>query len=159
MLSEQPSCVYLLESDVLGVLPEALTAHVEAVLPDHTVPVGARPAAGKHHRTIRGRESDSCRCTVQDCNHNRQGSCVHPERVVYKHKTHNNIEPKQEQKLQFQNVKMVLRRQYILFVDSSLGLACRFRDMCIGVIRAYGRSADEEMWNKEASHVGGQQGP
>ena len=33
--------VQLLETDVLGVLPEALKAHVQAVLPDLTVSVGA----------------------------------------------------------------------------------------------------------------------
>ena len=36
--------VQLLEPDVLAVLPEALAAHVEAVLPDQTVTVGARAA-------------------------------------------------------------------------------------------------------------------
>jgi len=36
---------YLLETDVVGVFTEALTAQVDAVLPDETVPVGARPAA------------------------------------------------------------------------------------------------------------------
>ena len=38
------SSVQLLEADVLAVLPEALAAHVEAVLPDQTVTVGARAA-------------------------------------------------------------------------------------------------------------------
>ena len=36
--------VELLEADVLGVLPEALAAHVEAVFADHTVAVGAGTA-------------------------------------------------------------------------------------------------------------------
>lgn len=36
--------VELLEADVLGVLPETLTAHVQAVLADHTVAVGAGAA-------------------------------------------------------------------------------------------------------------------
>ena len=39
--------VQLLESDVLGVLPEALTAHVDVVFPDQTVSVGAGTAAKK----------------------------------------------------------------------------------------------------------------
>ena len=38
------SSVQLLEADVLAVLPEALAAHVEAVLSDQTVTVGARAA-------------------------------------------------------------------------------------------------------------------
>ena len=38
-------CVYLDETDVLGVLPEALTAHVEAILADQAVSVAAHPAA------------------------------------------------------------------------------------------------------------------
>jgi len=37
--------VQLLESDVVRVLSEALTAQVEAVLPDQTMPVGAGPAS------------------------------------------------------------------------------------------------------------------
>ena len=36
--------VQLLESDVLGVLPEALAAHVQTVLADQAVSVGASPA-------------------------------------------------------------------------------------------------------------------
>ncbi len=36
--------VQLLEADVLRVLPEALSAQVEVVLSDETVPVGARAA-------------------------------------------------------------------------------------------------------------------
>merc|ERR1711974_249531 len=38
------SLVQLLESDVLGVLPEELTAHVDVVFPDKTVSVGAGTA-------------------------------------------------------------------------------------------------------------------
>jgi len=38
------SLVQLLETDVAGVLPEALTAHVQVVLPDETVLVTARAA-------------------------------------------------------------------------------------------------------------------
>jgi predicted thioesterase len=41
------SSVQLLEADVLAVLPEALAAHVEAVLSDQTVTVGARAAEMK----------------------------------------------------------------------------------------------------------------
>ncbi len=41
------SSVQLLEADVLAVLPEALAAHVEAVLPDQTVTVGARAASAR----------------------------------------------------------------------------------------------------------------
>ncbi len=39
--------VQLLEADVLGVLPEALTAHVQTVLADQAVSVGASPAEKK----------------------------------------------------------------------------------------------------------------
>ena len=39
--------VELLEADVLGVLPEALAAHVQPVLADHTVAVGAGTAGKK----------------------------------------------------------------------------------------------------------------
>jgi len=42
-----PSSVHLLEPDVLGVLMEALTAHVEAVLTDETVTVAARSARAR----------------------------------------------------------------------------------------------------------------
>ena len=44
--------VQLLESDVLGVLPEALAAHVQAVLPDETVAVGASAAEKKTAKMI-----------------------------------------------------------------------------------------------------------
>lgn len=51
---------YLLESNVVGVLPEALTAQVEAVLADQTVVVGARPAEkGKGGKT-RGARFNTC---------------------------------------------------------------------------------------------------
>ena len=39
--------VQLLETDVLGVFPEALAAHVQAVLADETVTVGAGAAERK----------------------------------------------------------------------------------------------------------------
>ena len=39
------SLIQLLESDVLGVLPVALPAHVEAVLSDESVAIGAGPAS------------------------------------------------------------------------------------------------------------------
>ena len=48
--------VELLEPDVLGILPEALTAHVDVVFPDQTVSVGAGTAAKK-----RGKLSQSIR--------------------------------------------------------------------------------------------------
>lgn len=38
--------IYLLESNIVGVLSEALAAQVQTVLADQTVVVGARPAAG-----------------------------------------------------------------------------------------------------------------
>ena len=38
-------CAYLDETDVLGVLPEALTADVEAVLADQAVAIAAHTAA------------------------------------------------------------------------------------------------------------------
>ena len=45
--------VQLLESDVLGVLPEALAAHVQTVLADQAVSVGASPAKrGSRNRVI-----------------------------------------------------------------------------------------------------------
>ena len=44
--SSSSSLVELLEADVVGVFPEALPAHVQLVLPDHAVAVGAR-AAGR----------------------------------------------------------------------------------------------------------------
>ena len=46
--------VELLESDVLGVLPEALPAHVEGVLTDHTVAVGAGAAERNRGRMYKG---------------------------------------------------------------------------------------------------------
>ena len=39
--------IYLLESDVLGVLSEALTAHVQAVFANQTMLVATDPAAKK----------------------------------------------------------------------------------------------------------------
>lgn len=44
---------YLLEADVVGVLTEALTADVQAVLADQTMVVGAR-AARRAQNTDRG---------------------------------------------------------------------------------------------------------
>jgi hypothetical protein len=41
------SSVQFLEADVLAVLPEALAAHVEAVLLDQTVTIGARAASAR----------------------------------------------------------------------------------------------------------------
>ncbi len=43
------SLVELLEADVVGVFPEALPAHVQLVLSDHAVAVGAR-AAGREEK-------------------------------------------------------------------------------------------------------------
>ncbi len=43
--------VQLLESDVAGVLPEALPADVQVVLPDEAVPVGAGAAAGEERKS------------------------------------------------------------------------------------------------------------
>lgn len=40
----QSDLIELLESDVLGVLPEALTAHVQFVFADHSVTVAAGAA-------------------------------------------------------------------------------------------------------------------
>lgn len=40
------SVAYLFEADIVGVLAEALTADVQAVLADQTVVVGARTARG-----------------------------------------------------------------------------------------------------------------
>jgi hypothetical protein len=42
---------YLDEANILGVDAEALTAGVDAVLPDHSVPVSTHPAARKLPRT------------------------------------------------------------------------------------------------------------
>ena len=42
--------VELLEPDVLGVLPEALTAHVQVVLADQAVAVGAGAAGIREKR-------------------------------------------------------------------------------------------------------------
>merc|ERR1712042_194189 len=39
--------VHLLEADVLGVLMETLTAHIQAVFADQTVTVAARPAGAR----------------------------------------------------------------------------------------------------------------
>ena len=40
MLSDE-NLVQLLETDVLGVIPEALTAHIQTILADQTLSVGA----------------------------------------------------------------------------------------------------------------------
>jgi len=44
---------YLEETDVVGVLPEALAAHVEPVFTDQTVSVRANPAGKKEIELIR----------------------------------------------------------------------------------------------------------
>lgn len=49
------------EADVFSVLPEALTAHVEAVLADQTVAVGTN-SAGKQNKT--GQNRNACKFTV-----------------------------------------------------------------------------------------------
>ncbi len=46
------SLVELLEADVVGVFPEALPAHVQLVLPDHAVAVGARAAGREKGKLI-----------------------------------------------------------------------------------------------------------
>ena len=46
------SSVQLLEADVLAVLPEALAAHVEAVLADEAVTIGAGPAGKETMRRV-----------------------------------------------------------------------------------------------------------
>lgn len=51
--------MYLLESNVVGVLSEALAAQVQTVLADQTVVVGARPAAGTGR--IRRNYINTCR--------------------------------------------------------------------------------------------------
>lgn len=49
---------HLLETNVVGIFAEALSAQVDAVLPDETVPVCARPAAIKYWQIINACKSD-----------------------------------------------------------------------------------------------------
>ena len=42
--SQETECAYLLETDVLGVLTEAASAHVETVLADQTMAVATHAA-------------------------------------------------------------------------------------------------------------------
>jgi hypothetical protein len=44
---------YLLEADVISILPEALTAHVQTVFADETMTVGTDPAERKQFQKIR----------------------------------------------------------------------------------------------------------
>ena len=46
--SKEVWLVQLNEADVLRILAETLAAHIEAVFPDQTVPVGADPAAKRN---------------------------------------------------------------------------------------------------------------
>ena len=45
--SKEVWLVQLNEADVLRILAETLAAHIEAVFPDQTVPVGADPARAR----------------------------------------------------------------------------------------------------------------
>ena len=56
--SNQTIRTHLLETNVVGVFTETLSAQVDAVLPDETVPVRARPAAIKHWQMINTCKSD-----------------------------------------------------------------------------------------------------
>jgi len=56
--SNQTIRTYLLETNVVGVFTETLSAQVDAVFPDEAVPVRARPAAIKYWQMINVYKSD-----------------------------------------------------------------------------------------------------
>jgi len=56
--SKQTIRTHLFETNVVGVFTETLSAQVDAVLPDETVPVRARPAAIKYWQMINACKSD-----------------------------------------------------------------------------------------------------
>jgi len=58
VISNRTIKTHLLETNVVGVFTETLSAQVDAVLPDETVPVRARPAAIKYWQTINAYKSD-----------------------------------------------------------------------------------------------------
>ena len=50
--------IYLFEANVIGILPEALPAHVEAILANQTMAIGAHTAGKKMIRTSFKRHQD-----------------------------------------------------------------------------------------------------
>ena len=58
------SLVELLEADVLGVLPEALSAQVQVVLSDEAMTVGAGTAETRNGIWMDGVMSESCEMLV-----------------------------------------------------------------------------------------------
>lgn len=52
---------YLVEADIVGVLPEALTAQAEAIFTDQTMVVGAGPAGRESEKGQHVDEKENCK--------------------------------------------------------------------------------------------------